>query len=58
MSSRAVAIKLSEEEQQSIQMILIDGDAQAALRFLKEVVWARIIAARRKGLVSHLDRSK
>ena len=58
MSGGAVAIKFSEEEQQSIRMILMDGDAREALQFLKEMVWARIAAAQRKGLVSHLDRSK
>ena len=50
-----VSVVLDEQEQQELQMILTDGDGTAALRFLKEVVWAQIQAVRRKGLRSHLE---
>jgi hypothetical protein len=50
-----VSVVLDEQEQQDIQMILTDGDGAAALRFLKQVVWAQVQAVRRKGLRSHLD---
>jgi hypothetical protein len=50
-----IAIALDERHQQEIQMILTDGDAAAALRFLKEGVWSQVQAVRRKGLHSHLD---
>lgn len=50
-----VPVVLSEQEQATLRMILTDGDGEAALRFLKEVVWARVQAARRKGLRSHLE---
>jgi hypothetical protein len=49
------SVVLEEPEQQDLQMILIDGDAAAALRFLKEVVWAQVQAMRRKALRSHLE---
>lgn len=50
-----VSVVLDEQEQQELQMILTDADDAAALRFLKEVVWAQVQAARRTGLRSHLD---
>ena len=50
-----VSVVLEEHEQQELQMILTDADDEAALRFLKEVVWAQVQAARRKGLRSHLE---
>lgn len=50
-----VSVVLDEQEQQDLQMILTDRDEAAALRFLKEVVWTRVQAARRKGLRSHLE---
>lgn len=51
----SASIVLTDEEQAELQMILTDRDAQAALRFVKEVVWAKVQAARRKGLRSHLE---
>jgi hypothetical protein len=45
-----VAITLDEQQQAEVQMIVADGDAQEALRFLKEVVWGQIQSLRRKGL--------
>ena len=51
----SASIVLTDEEQAELQMILTDRDAQAALHFVKEVVWAQVQAARRKGLRSHLE---
>ena len=50
-----VTVVLDEQEQQELQMILTDGDATAALHFLKKVVWAQVQAVRRKGLRGHLE---
>lgn len=50
-----VSVVLEEEQQQELQMILTDQDENAALRFLKEVVWSQVQAVRRKGLRSHLE---
>jgi len=50
-----VSVVLDEQEQQELQMILTDRDDVAALRFLKEVVWAQVQAVRRKELRSHLE---
>ena len=50
-----VSVVLNEQEQQELQMILSDRDDVAALRFLKEVVWAQVQAAHRQGMRSHLD---
>lgn len=50
-----VSVVLNDQEQQELQMILTDQDDVAALRFLKEVVWAQLQAVQRKGLRSHLE---
>jgi hypothetical protein len=50
-----VGITLDEQQQAELQMILADGDAQEALRFLKEVVWDQVQAVRRKGLRGHME---
>jgi len=51
-----VSVTLDEKEQTELQMILADKDAEAALRFLKEVIWAQVQAVRRKALRSHLEK--
>jgi hypothetical protein len=51
-----VSVVLDEQEQAELQVLLADGDEAAALRFLKEVVWAQVQAVRRKELRSHLER--
>lgn len=56
MSKMSVA--LDEQELAELEMILIDKDKAAALRFLKEVVWAQVQTVRRKRLRSHLDTSQ
>jgi hypothetical protein len=50
-----VSIVLDEQEQAELQVILVDRDAEDALRFLKEVVWPQVQAVRRKGLRGHLE---
>jgi predicted DNA-binding protein (UPF0251 family) len=50
-----IAMVLTEQEQAELQVILTDQDAAAALKFLKEVVWAQVQAARRKALKGPLD---
>lgn len=50
-----VSVVLDEQEQAELQVILVDQDAEDALRFLKEVVWTQVQTARRKGLRSHLE---
>ncbi len=50
-----VSVVLDEEEQSELQVILMDRDEAAALRFLKEVVWAQVQAVRRKGLRGHME---
>lgn len=48
-----MSVVLDEQEQVELQIILVDRDEAAALRFLREVVWVQ--AVRRKGLRSHLE---
>ena len=50
-----VSVILDEEEQAELQIILVDRDETAALRFLKEIVWAQLQAIRHRGLHSHLE---
>jgi hypothetical protein len=51
-----VSVVLDEREQAELQVLLADGDEAAALRFLKEVVWAQVQAVRRRELRSHLEK--
>jgi hypothetical protein len=51
-----VSVMLDEQQQAELRVLLADGDGAAALRFLKEVVWAQVQAVRRKELRSHLER--
>ena len=51
-----ISVVLDEQQQAELQMILTDRDAEAALRFLKEVVWAQVQAAHNKELRSHLEK--
>jgi len=50
-----ISVVLGEQELAELEMILIDKDKAAALRFLKEVVWAQVQTVRRKRLRSHLE---
>lgn len=51
-----VSVMLDEKQQTELQMILADKDAEAALLYLKEVIWAQIQAVHRKELRSHLEK--
>lgn len=53
-----VAIVLDGKTLLDLQTILLDGDGQAALGFLKKVIWEQVEAARRKELRNHLDRGQ
>ncbi len=53
-----VAVVLDDQEQVELKVILSDGDAAEALRFLKEVVWAQVQAIRRKELRGHLEQGQ
>ena len=53
-----VAVVLDEQEQAELKVILSDSDTAEALRFLKEVVWAQVQAARRKELRGHLEQGQ
>jgi len=50
-----VSVALDEAEQNDLQRIVIDKDETEALHFVREVIWARVQAARRLGLRSHLE---
>jgi len=50
-------VVLDEQQQAELEMLLEDKDANEALRFLKEVIWQQIQAARKRGLRSHLEHS-
>jgi hypothetical protein len=51
-----VSMTLDDQQQAELKMILIDKDAEAALRFLKEIIWDQVQTAQRKGLRSHLEK--
>jgi hypothetical protein len=50
-----VGITLDEQQQAELQMILADGEAQEALKFLREVVWGQVQGVRRKELRGHME---
>ncbi len=49
------AVALDAQELLELEMILIDKDAEAALDFLKRVVWKKVERARQGRLKCHLD---
>ena len=51
-----VSVVLDEQQQTELRMILVDKDAQAALLFLKEVIWTQVQTIHRKELHSHLEK--
>jgi len=51
------AVGFDEGELLELEMILVDGDAPAALEFLKRAVWNKIQRARHGRLKCHLDYS-
>ena len=50
-----VSVVLDEQQQTELQMILADKDEEAALLFLKDVIWEQVQASRRKALRGHLE---
>ncbi|MHB1415523.1 MAG: hypothetical protein ACYC1C_09735 [Chloroflexota bacterium] len=44
------AVSLDERELTELQRIILDRDEAAAFAFLREAIWQKIQAARRKGL--------
>ena len=50
-----VSVTLDVVQQAELKMILVDEDGEAALVFLKEIIWEKIQAALRLGLRSHLE---
>jgi hypothetical protein len=51
-----ISVVLNEQQQTELQMILADKDTEAALLFLKEVIWIQLQAVQRKELRSHLEK--
>ena len=54
----SLAVALSDEEQAELRVIVTDGDEAEALRFLKEIVWARVRAVRNKALRGHMEQGQ
>ncbi|MCL4464778.1 MAG: hypothetical protein M1401_14375 [Chloroflexi bacterium] len=46
--AEANSISLSNEEVLELQRILLDGDAEAALQFLREAIWHKVKASNHK----------
>lgn len=53
-----IAIVLDDKDLIELQAILLDGDAEEALHFLKRVIWEQVEAVRRKGMQSHLEKGQ
>jgi hypothetical protein len=51
-----VNVVLDEKQQIELQMIMADKDEEAALLFLKDVIWEQVQASSRKALRGHLDK--
>jgi dsDNA-binding SOS-regulon protein len=51
-----VSVVLDEQQQDELKMILADEDKEAALLFLKEVIWSQIQTTHRKEMRSHLEK--
>jgi len=52
---RKTAIALDEKELLELERIITDGDEKEALRFLRKMVYDRIVHAQQGKLKSHLD---
>ncbi len=55
LESRKTAVALDEEDMVELQRIIIDGDENGALRFLKKVIFNRIAKSQSGRLKCHLD---
>ena len=49
-------VVLDEQQQNELKMILADKDTDAALLFLKDVIWAQVQAVHSRELRSHLEK--
>jgi hypothetical protein len=52
---KKTAIALEEIELIELERIIIDGDKDEALRFLKKFVYAKVVYSQQGKLKSHLD---
>jgi hypothetical protein len=52
---RKTAIALDEKELLQLERIITDGDEKEAFRFLKKIVYDKIIRSQQGRLKSHLD---
>jgi hypothetical protein len=52
---RKTAIALDEKELLQLERIITDGDEKEAFRFLKKIVYDKIIRSQQGKLKSHLD---
>lgn len=57
LEGRKTAVALEEEELVELQRIIIDRDEKEALRFLKKVVFDKVLRSQKGRLRSHLDTS-
>jgi len=55
LESRKTAVAIEEEELVELQRIIIDRDEKEALKFLKKVVFDKVLRSQKGRLRSHLD---
>jgi len=55
LEARKTAVALEEEELLELQRIIIDRDEKEALKFLKKVVFDKVLRSQKGRLRSHLD---
>lgn len=55
LESRKTAVVIEEEELVELQRIIIDRDEKEALKFLKKVVFDKVLRSQKGRLRSHLD---
>lgn len=52
-----VSVILDEQQQTELQVLLTDEDGEAALIFLREVIWSQVQGVHRKEMRSHLEKT-
>ena len=55
LQGRKTAVALEDEELVELRRIIIDRDKKEALRFLKKVVFDKVLRSQKERLWSHLD---
>ena len=55
LESRKTAVAIEEEELVELQRIIIDRDEKEALKFLKKVVFDKVLRSQKGRLSCHLD---